>query len=73
MEDVLDTVALVACPLPLCIEKDCKCSEGIGEDGGESTGIISCAKSLMSSTVNCVLPIEPVPIVSLMRSVKPGR
>ena len=50
---MLNAVALVACPSPLCIEKDCKCSEGIGVDGGESTGIISCAKSSMSSTVNC--------------------
>ena len=73
MEDVLDAVVLVACPSPLCIEKDCECSEGIGEDGGESTGIISCANSSMSLTVNCVSPIGPVPMVSLMRSAKPGR
>ena len=73
MEDVLDAVALVACPSPLCNEKDCECSDGMGEDGGESTGMISWAKSSMSSTVNCVSPIGPVPMVSLIRSAKPGR
>ena len=73
MEDVLDAAELVACLSPLCNEKDCECSEGMGEDGGESTGTISWAKSSMSSTVNCVSPIGPVPIVSLIRSAKPGR
>ena len=70
---MLDAVALVACLSPRCNEKDCECSEGIGEDGGDSTGIISCAKSSMSLTVNCVSPIGPVPMVSLMRSAKPGQ